>query len=140
MKPTDLPTRLNEDGEHDEESCYPCLAADAADDHLPMRRLLPASDHRGCCSRREVEPRIKERGDPIYTPAALTGIGKDDLSGYLLNSPDNGRACTLLRPGHEPLHHPRHPALVCRLFNCDGDDREELVELGILPPRDAPES
>jgi Fe-S-cluster containining protein len=23
--------------------------------------------------------------------------------------------------------------LVCRLFDCDGDDRQQLVELGILP-------
>src|SRR4051812_9098522 len=93
MKPTDLPPEMDEDGEHDEESCYPCRAADAVTTicrcgdccrHLIIEVLLQDA---------EVEPRIKERGDPIYTPAELTASGQRELSGYLLNSTDNGGAC-----------------------------------------------
>jgi Fe-S-cluster containining protein len=44
----------------------------------------------------EREPRIKEKGPPIYLPAELTGTGQKELEGYLLNSSENGTACAFL--------------------------------------------
>src|SRR5205809_148078 len=42
------------------------------------------------------EPRIAERGSPIYAPAEFTESGKPELEGYLLNDEKNGEACTFL--------------------------------------------
>jgi hypothetical protein len=42
------------------------------------------------------EPRIAERGSPIYAPPELTESGKLELEGYLLNDANNGYACTFL--------------------------------------------
>ena len=84
----------------------------------------------------EREPRIKEVGSPIYTPAELSESGQRELSGYLLNAAANGHACAFLdRQTNLCTIYPTRP-LVCRLFDCDGEEREELVQLGILPPRE----
>jgi Fe-S-cluster containining protein len=81
------------------------------------------------------EPKIAERGSPIYTPAELTGTGKDELEGYMLNDAANGYACTFLNTATNLCSiHPTRP-WVCRAFDCDGEQREELVQLGILPPK-----
>jgi hypothetical protein len=42
------------------------------------------------------EPKIAERGSPIYLPAEVTESGKEELIGHLLNTKDNGYACTFL--------------------------------------------
>jgi hypothetical protein len=131
VKPTDLP-HTHDDDEYEGE-CYPCLAAEAV-----------KSDCRcGECCRRliqevlvedaEVEPRIKERCSPLYEHPRLTASGTRELIGYLLNAEDG--PCTFLdRQTNLCTIHETRP-LMCRLFSCDGNDREDLVELGILPPR-----
>ena len=42
------------------------------------------------------EPKIVQRGSPIYASAELTDSGKEELQGYLLNDAANGYACTFL--------------------------------------------
>lgn len=125
---------LDEDGEHDEEACYTCLMEqDIKSECLcgTCCHLLIEVDVRDA----EQEPRIKEVGSPIYMPAELTESGQKELAGYLLNVESNGYACAFLdRKTNLCKIYPTRP-LVCRLFNCDGEDREELVQLGILPPR-----
>lgn len=81
-----------------------------------------------------VEPKIAEKGDPIYQAPELTASGQRELIGYLLNDPSNGNACAFLdRSTNLCTIYDTRP-LMCRLFNC-GDDRDELVQIGILPPR-----
>lgn len=81
------------------------------------------------------EPKIAERGSPTYTSAELTESGKRELEGYLLNDVKNDGACTFLdRTTNLCTIHETRP-WVCRVFDCDGEQREELVQLGILPPR-----
>jgi Fe-S-cluster containining protein len=81
------------------------------------------------------EPKIRERGSPIYTHPELTRSGKRELEGYLLNDPQKGNACTFLDQTTSlcSIHDTR--PWVCRVFDCDGKDREELIQLGILPGR-----
>ena len=81
------------------------------------------------------EPRIAERGSPIYTPPERTESGKEELEGYLLNDAKNGYACTFLDTSTNLCSIYDTRPWVCRIFNCDGPEREELVQLGILPPR-----
>lgn len=133
MKPTDLPHDTDEDGEHDEGACYPCLA----------RNEVKTQCRCGDCCRHLileavaedalVEPRIAEKGDPIYQHPELTASGTRELIGYLLNSEENGGACAFLdRQTNLCTIYETRP-LMCRLFDCD--HRDELVELGILPSR-----
>lgn len=116
---------------HDLDECYECL----------LSRTVETTCRCAECCRRliievlledaEREPKIRERGSPIYTAAELTRSGQRELSGYLLNGP--GGACVFLdQETNLCTIHATRP-LVCRLFNCDGEDRQELVELGILP-------
>ncbi len=42
------------------------------------------------------EPKIAERGSPIYMPAEVTESGQMELVGYLLNDEKNQGACTFL--------------------------------------------
>ena len=66
-------------------------------------------------------------------PADLTESGKEELEGYLLNGPSG--ACVFLDQEHNlcTIHATR--PLDCKLFDCDGDGREQLVELGIIERR-----
>ena len=126
---------LDEEGEHDEDGCWRCL----------HKQTVEATCRCGECCRRliievlledaEREPRIAELGSPIYHPAELTASGQRELIGYLLNT-GKDRACVFLDQKTDlcTIHGTR--PLLCRLFNCDGEDREHLVQLGILPPRD----
>jgi Fe-S-cluster containining protein len=85
----------------------------------------------------EREPKIKELCDPIYFPAEFSESGKPELEGYLLNKTDgDSHACTFLdeRSNLCTIYETR--PWTCRVFDCDGKQREELVQLGILPPRD----
>src|SRR5205807_2014519 len=76
------------------------------------------------------EPKIKELGSPTYTPAILTKSGQRELEGYLLNGQDG--PCVFLDQAQNLCTiHPTRP-LICRLFDCDHDGREQLIELGIL--------
>jgi len=81
----------------------------------------------------EREPKIKERGSPIYLPAELTRTGKPELEGYSLNSKDNDYACTFLDQSTSLCSIYDSRPWVCRVFDCDGEGKEQLIQLGILP-------
>jgi Fe-S-cluster containining protein len=98
-----------------------------------------------CCRRLIIEvgledaergPKIKEQCSPIYTPGELTKSGNRELEGYLLNKVTNdGHACTFLNETTNLCSIYDTRPWVCRVFDCDGKEREELIQLGILPPR-----
>ncbi len=80
------------------------------------------------------EPKIKELGDPIYMPADLTESGNDELEGYLLNKiGGKDHACLFLdQPSNLCTIYDTRP-WGCRVFDCDGEGKEQLLELGIRP-------
>jgi Fe-S-cluster containining protein len=116
---------------HDPEECYLCL----------LQEEVRNTCRCGLCCRRllievgladaEREPRIKERGSPLYTPPELTASGQRELEGYLLNGPDV--ACVFLDQATNACTIYASRPLTCRLFDCDGDGREQLLTLGLLP-------
>ena len=81
----------------------------------------------------EREPKIKERGSPIYLPGDLTKSGNPELLGYLLNEEQTGHSCTFLEPSTNlcSIYETRPSA--CRAFDCDGEGKEQLIQLGIRP-------
>jgi Fe-S-cluster containining protein len=81
----------------------------------------------------EREPQIKKRGSPIRMPADLTASRQDELVGYLLNSPDNGNACVFLDQTRNLCSIYDTRPWVCRVFDCDREGKEQLVQLGIRP-------
>ena len=125
---------LDEDGDHDEETCYRCLLGQEVKNECKCGkccRLIVEVELEDA----ERESKIKELGLPIYTDARLTASGQRELSGYLLNDKSNGHACVFLdRESNLCKIYPTRP-LVCRLFDCDGSGREQLIELGFLPPK-----
>jgi hypothetical protein len=130
----DSPTDHHLDPEHDPEECYDCLLQETVINTCRCAACCRALIIEACVEDAEREPRIREKGSPIYTPAPLTESGQEELSGYLLNGKD---ACVLLDPETNlcTIHATR--PLTCRLFDCDGAGREQLVELGILDRADA---
>lgn len=64
------------------------------------------------------EPKIRERGSTIYTSAILTGTGKYEIEGWLLNGPPGGPCVFLDQATNLCTIHDTRP-LCCRLFNCD---------------------
>jgi Fe-S-cluster containining protein len=121
----------DDDGEHDPDACYACLLA---------RPPVESNCRCGKCCQlivevtaqdAEREPLIKERGSSIVADARYTESGQPDIIGYMLNSKDNDYACTFLdRPSGLCGIYPTRP-LVCRLFDCDGEGRDQMVELGM---------
>jgi Fe-S-cluster containining protein len=90
----------------------------------------------------EREPRIKEVGSPIHTPAELTGTGRRELEGYLLNGKDDLACVFMDKESNLCTIHATRP-LACRLFDRDGEGREQLIRLGIIdrathPSRESP--
>jgi len=81
----------------------------------------------------EREPRIKTRGSPVYAPAEFTKSGKMELEGYLLNAKDNGNACAFLEQTTNLCSIYETRPWACRIFDCDGEGREQLIQLGIRP-------
>jgi Fe-S-cluster containining protein len=81
----------------------------------------------------ESEPKIRERGSPIYTPAELTDTGQEELEGYLLNSQINDNACAFLEQTTNLCSIYETRPWICRVFDCDGDGKEQLIQLGIRP-------
>ena len=124
--------QFDEDGWHDEDECRVCLGSKAV-----------VNDCRCgvCCSLlievgledAEQEPRIKELGSPILAPAECTASGKEELEGYLLNAPDG--PCRFLDRDTKLCSIYATRPLLCRLFSCAGEGRDQLIELGMLPPR-----
>jgi Fe-S-cluster containining protein len=78
----------------------------------------------------EREPRIREKGSPIYLPPELTRTGQKELAGYLLNSPENGHACAFLDQQTNLCGIYETRPWTCRAFDCDGEGKERLM----LPP------
>jgi Fe-S-cluster containining protein len=139
-------------GQEGEPEPRPAETPDGADDELDADGDIEAGTetHSDCrcaeCCRRllievdlqdaEREPKIKERGSPIYTPGELTSSGNRELSGYLLNKfTDAGHGCTFLNETTNLCSIYDTRPWACRVFDCDGEDRDELIQLGILPPR-----
>jgi len=123
---------VDEYGDHDADACYQCL-----------RGKEVKSDCRcgQCChliievrtEDAEIEPRIREKGTPLLDEPDENGTR--ELIGYALNSARNDYACAFLdRETNLCGIYDTRP-LICRLFDCTGEDREQLVELGLLPPR-----
>ena len=55
----------------------------------------------------------------------------------MLNKVDGkGHACTFLNDATNECTIYETRPWTCRVFDCDGPQRKELVQLGILPPRD----
>lgn len=121
---------LDEDGEHDTEQCYECLLKEA---------VKSTCDCGKCCRHLLIEvlaedakrePKIAERGSPILGwPDAN---GHRELEGYFLNAREDDMACVFLDLATNKCTIYETRPLLCRLFNCDGVGREQLVELGLL--------
>jgi len=79
----------------------------------------------------EREPRIKELGSPTYTDERLTRSGKRELEGYLLNSREDMACVFLDREKNLCTIYETRP-FGCRIFDCDREGREQLIELGII--------
>jgi Fe-S-cluster containining protein len=125
VKHTDLPHSCDDDDSDGD--CLPCVAAEED---------VQSTCRCGECCRRLilealpedalVEPRIKEQCEEIRN---FPG----DEPGYLLNGADG--PCVFLDQATSLCTIYDTRPLMCRLFSCDGDDRNKLIELGILPPR-----
>lgn len=119
------------EGWHEEEECYVCLLG---------KEVKSSCDCGKCCTLivevgledAKREPKIADKGSPIYQDERLTASGQRELIGYMLNTRADC-ACVFLEENRCSIYETR--PLVCRLFSCDGEAREELVQLGILPPR-----
>jgi Fe-S-cluster containining protein len=79
----------------------------------------------------EREPRIKELGSPTYTDARLTRSGKRELEGFMLNSHEDMACVFLNRETNLCTIYETRP-LGCRVFDCEGEGREQMIELGII--------
>jgi Fe-S-cluster containining protein len=126
--------QFDEEGFHDEDECEICLLASAPTcqcrcgqccRHLLIEVSLEDAKR---------EPKIAERGDPMYEHPNLTVSGKRELIGYFLNSRGEDPACIFLDQATNLCTIYETRPLVCRLFDCDGAGRKQMVELGMLPP------
>src|SRR2546423_12616683 len=132
MRHVDLPHSCEDEDAWGD--CLPCVAAegDVKSDcrcgdccrHLILEALAEDAI---------IEPRIKECS-PIYLSAELTASGTRELIGYLLNDPKNGNACAFFDRETNLCGIYETRPLMCRLWDCSKKD--ELIELGVLPPRE----
>jgi hypothetical protein len=111
---------------HDMEDCYWCAALEPP--------TLSSCRCGNCCRRLLIqvtledakrEPKIRERGSPIYTAAEMTVSGRKELEGYLLNSQDNSYACAFLDQTTNLCQIYGSRPLICRLFDCDDSDVQQ---------------
>lgn len=128
---------FDEDGWHDQDECDVCaLAAPALSDCRCgecCRSLIIEVTVKDA----EREPKIKELGSPLYVPPELLRNGQQELAGYLLNSQESHHACIFLDQATNLCGIYDTRPITCRRFDCTGAGREQLIELGILPPREA---
>ena len=115
----------DEYGEHDPDECELCLEADCT-----IRCECRCGN---CCERMiieaslrdaEREPRIAERGRPIYDDM----WGPKEQIGWFLNDPEHGH-CVFFDPQTRlcTIHATR--PLICRLFDCDAERAGERAAL-----------
>ncbi len=126
----------DEDGEHDPEECYACLlekevTGDCRCADCCKRLLIEVSVEDA-----EREPLIAQKGSPIYADPRLTASGKPELEGYILNR-RKGKdiSCVFLNAKTDLCTIYDTRPLTCRLFDCDGEQRDRMIELGILPAK-----
>ena len=109
---------LDEDGDHDEDECWLCIERN----HVVLNDCR-CSD---CCRQMivevtlrdaEREPRIQEKGSPIYDDMS----GTKELIGWMLNREENNYSCIFLDQQTSlcTIHATR--PLCCRVFNCATD-------------------
>lgn len=122
---------VDEYGEQDRSECHECMLGMEVKGDCRCaeccRRLIIEVDLEDA----EREPKVREKGSPIYTPGELTGTGQRELEGYLLNSQED-LACVFLDRATSLCSIYDTRPLTCRLFDCHGEGREQLIELGIL--------
>jgi Fe-S-cluster containining protein len=127
---------LDEDGDHDEDECQPCIE---------KNHSVSGECRCGACCRLFVEvtvrdavrePRIAAHGSPTLShPDPVRG--ERELIGYLLNGPSG--ACVFLdATTNGCMIYETRPG-TCRIFDCDGEGRDQLIELGMLERRQAVE-
>src|SRR5271163_4166163 len=111
---------LDEDGEHDENECYQCLLSQEVKNECRCgeccRRLIIEAEVEDA----KREPRIAERGGPIYQDERLTVSGRRELIGYLLNGTGGDTACVFLDQATNLCGIYDTRPLACRLFDCAG--------------------
>src|SRR5262249_27310535 len=79
----------------------------------------------------EREPRIAERGSPLWVPARSTESGETEVEGYLLKGEEGGARVFLDEGSNWCTIYETRP-LACRLFDCDGEGRQQLIDLGVV--------
>ena len=116
---------------HDPDACWECLHLEIVENLCRCgqccRSLLIEVEIRDA----EREPKIAEFGSPTYWPAEVSVSGNDELIGYIINNPSGG-GCIFLDDATNNCTIYQTRPLVCRLFNCEGDGKEQLIELGHL--------
>ena len=127
--------QYDNEGEHDEEECEFCLEC--------QRTIIGECRCGNCCEDliieaslrdAEREPKIVERGSPIYDDMS----GERVLIGYLLNSKDSQYGCVFLdRDTRLCTIHPTRP-LCCRLFDCAGYEHRGTEPAPSLGPNPEP--
>jgi len=66
--------------------------------------------------------------------------GERPLEGYLLNRiTEKSHACVFLDDATNLCKIYSNRPLICRLFDCDGEGREQLIELGIIERKEGEE-
>ena len=111
-----------EDEVYEEKMCCTCRCGECC------RRLIIEVDLEDAAR----EPEIAELGSPTCLPGKLTRSGKEELIGYMLNSPKNDMACIFLDQKTNACTIYETRPLGCRVFDCDGQGKDQLIELGIL--------
>jgi Fe-S-cluster containining protein len=113
----------DENFEEDEPSHSDCRCGECC------RRLLIEVD----LDDAEREPRIKE-ASPIYESPEFTKSGQKEVIGYLLNDfKADGYACRFLNESTNLCSIYDTRPWVCRVFDCDGEGKEQLIQLGYRP-------
>jgi hypothetical protein len=92
--------------DHEPDECYHCLLNEETASDCRCRNCCRRLIIETCLQDAEVEPRIKERGSPIYTGPEFTASGERDLAGYLLNGKD-GPCVSSTTPPISPRSTPR---------------------------------
>jgi len=80
----------------------------------------------------EREPRIAQECSPIYSDPRITVGHQRLLIGYILNSEANDYACAFLDQATNKCKIYETRPLTCRLYSCDDEGQQQLLELGMI--------